>query len=245
MRGSAGQVGERAGEGWIPAEPSPTSGAIKNDSLGFLVGFNSEAINARQAEFVSFDYFREKVCTVYDILWKAFEVERILTPTINVVLQKGYELEKLNEAEQYLRELNVCCIPEGLVALLGGTQSVLECTVVTEENVNWNGVPIQRRRRFHGAVVRQEKQIAFDNRLLQRVRLLSKHQQDAMAALLNLRRQQPDVLPVAVQIDLENSLESEFPSKAFDLPGFLQESWDWSENVRTSLPRLRRATSNA
>jgi len=53
-----------------------------------------------------------------------------------------------------------------------------------------------------------------------------------------LRKRHPDVAPVAAQIELEHSFESEFSSKAFDLPKFLGDAWKWAETVGTGISDL-------
>lgn len=58
-----------------------------------------------------------------------------------------------------------------------------------------------------------------------------------MQAIMRVRAQWPHGKPYATQVDLENSFESEFDAKTFDLPEFLRYSWDWIETCRKQLSR--------
>jgi hypothetical protein len=94
---------------------------------------------------------------------------------------------------------------------------------------------VHRRRRLQSQVIRQEKQPPFDERLLRRTRQLGDRQQDAIAALLKLRRQHPEIAPVAIQLDMEHYFETEFSADGFDFPTFLEQGWQWLESVRQGM----------
>ena len=58
---------------------------------------------------------------------------------------------------------------------------------------------------------------------------------------MKLRKQHPEVAPVAAQLDVEHSFETEFSTKAFDLPGFLGDAWKWAESVGNGISGLEGA----
>jgi hypothetical protein len=227
-------------EGWIPSEPSPRSGSLKNDQLGMTVTFNSEAMTVHQGEFISFEHFLDQTCKVFDTLWQTFEVKRVNAPAVRVALQKGFKEDEIEEAARYLLDLNLCTPHTELGKLMGGAVSALDFVLVTTADLDWNEEKAHRRRRMQSQVIRQEKQMAFDSRLLMRSRLLGDRQKDAIAALLRLRHQHRETSPVAVQLDLEDSFETEFRAEGFDLPAFLEQGWQWAEAVRAGITRLEK-----
>jgi hypothetical protein len=227
-------------EGWIPLESSPKGGNLKNDKLGMSVLFNADSLTVQQTEFISYEHYRDQTCKIYDTLWQTFEIERINVPVVKIVLQKGFNEGQTDEAARYMMDLNLVNPNEKIVALLGGQKNALDSTLVTVHELIYNNQPVQCRRRMEISVVRQEKQPPFDMRLLQRARLLPERQRQAMTALLQLKRQHPDIAPVAAQVDLENSLEAEFDAEGFDMPAFLEQSWNWAEKIRTDLPSFQR-----
>jgi hypothetical protein len=60
-----------------------------------------------------------------------------------------------------------------------------------------------------------------------------------------LKKQMPSVAPVAVQFDIENSFETEFSAKTFDLTTFIDSNWDWGLSVREALNNLRSRPTHA
>src|SRR5271165_2258190 len=68
---------ERLHEGWIPAEVSPKSGSLKNDTLGMVATFNSESLNVQQTEFVDPEHFIDQSCRAFDVICNIFEISRI------------------------------------------------------------------------------------------------------------------------------------------------------------------------
>ncbi|HTU93569.1 MAG TPA: hypothetical protein VMF69_26045 [Gemmataceae bacterium] len=230
-------------EGWLPTEPSPKAGGMKNDQLGMTASFNSEGMTTSQAEFISFEHFIDQTCKVFDTLWQTFEIKRISSPTILVVFQKGFKDDELEEAAQYLISLRLCVPHTGLIGLMEGMAHALDFVLLTTEDMEWNEERVHRRRRMQSQVIRQERQPPFDERLLRRSRQLASKQRDAIAALMKLRRKHPEVSPVAAQLDLEHSFETELSAEVFDLPSFLQQGWEWAESVRGGIARLEGETS--
>jgi hypothetical protein len=76
---------------------------------------------------------------------------------------------------------------------------------------------VHRRRRFNAAAIKQFKQPGFDDRLLKRTHLLPDRQKEALRGLMQLRRQVPDIPESAVQLDLEQSFETELATDGFDI----------------------------
>lgn len=225
-------------EGWITAETSPKSGNLKNDGLGMTATFNSEVMTVAQTEFISFEHFFDQTCKVYDTLWQLFEVKRINLPSIRVLVQKGFGEDELDQASRYVLNMRLCSPHPELCRLLGGKDQTIEFVFVTEEDEEWHGVRAHRRRRLQTQVIRQERQPPFDERMLRRTRQLGDKQKHAITALLQLRKQHPEIAPVAAQLDIEDSFETEFSAAEFDFPTFLKEAWSWAENVRNMVPRL-------
>ena len=225
-------------EGWLPAETSPKAGLLKNDQLGMTASFNSEGMTTAQSEFVSFEHFLDQTCKVFDTLWQTFELKRINLPTIHVVFQKGFKDDELEEAAQFLLKQRLCVPHPGLVDLMGGRTDAVDFVLVTTEDLEWNQERVHRRRRIQNQVVRQERQPPFDERMLRRTRQLGSTQQAAIAALINLRRLHPEISPVAAQLDLEHSFETELSAEAFDLTTFLDQGWKWAESVCSGIAHL-------
>ncbi|MBI1916793.1 MAG: hypothetical protein HYS12_18965 [Planctomycetes bacterium] len=225
-------------KGWLPSETTPKAGSLKNDQLGLTASFNSEALTVSQIEFISFEHFFDQACKIFETLVRTFEIKEINLPSIKVVFQKGFKDDEVEEASQHLIKMRLCTPNGGLVALLGGKPEALEFVLVTAEDLEWNQERVHQRRRMQSQVIRQERQPPFDERLLRRARQLGKQQRAAIAALMQLRRQVPEIFPVAVQLDLEHSFETEFGAEAFDLPAFLEQGWTWAESVSSGLTRL-------
>lgn len=228
-------------EGWIPSETSPKAGILKNDVFGMTLSFNSENMSTAQVEFISFEHFLDQTCKIYDVLRQTLEIKKINVPTLRVVFQRGFDEGELEQAEEYLMELKICEPRSEVVSLLEGKLAAAECVVVTESNIEWNSNTVHRRRRLQTQVVRQERQLPFDDRMLRRSRLLPNNQREAIAALMKLRKQHPALSPVAAQIEVEQSFESEVSTKAFDLPGFLEHAWKWAESVGNGIVSFERA----
>ncbi len=224
---------------WITTETSPKSGNIKNDQLGMAGAFSSEAMTVTQTEFVSFEHFLDQTCKIYDTLWQTFEIKRINAPTLRVFAQRGFEENELQEASKYLMSLGICTPHPTLVRILGGPIGNLESVLVTEDDVTWNDSLVHRRRRLQSQVVRQERQPPFDERMLKRARQLGDRQRDAIQGLNKLRKLHPPIAPVAVQLDVEDSFETEFNADEFDLPTFLQQAWQWANSVLSDVSDLR------
>ena len=49
-----------------------------------------------------------------------------------------------------------------------------------------------------------------------------------MQALTALRKKHPESPPIAVEFELEQSLDSEFSTSQFDLSEFLADAWKWA-----------------
>jgi hypothetical protein len=225
-------------EGWLPTESTPKAGSLKNDQLGMMASFNSEAMTTHQAEVISFEQFLDQSCKVFDTLWQTFEVKRINLPAIRVVFQKGFQDDELDEASEYLIKLRLCVPNTELCTLMGGRAEALDFALATTDRREWNQVQVHQRRRIQSQVVRQERLQSFDERLLKRSRQLGDKQRAAIQALIQLRRQHREISPVAAQLDFEHSFETEFSAEAFDLPMFLEQGWIWAESVRSGIARL-------
>ncbi len=224
-------------EGWIPGEITPSSGHLQNWRLGMGARFDSESMTVHQREHISFEHFKDQTCRIYEILWKTFDIEKILSPTLRVVLQIGFE--DLDDANKRALSLGLCKPDNEILDILGGKVSAIEYTVCTETDVVRDGNPVVQRRRLELHVVRQERQPDFDERVLRRLPLLPAAQQNALGHLVRLRRHYPRIAPAAVEFDLENCSEGQLLTRTFDLSGFLEESWGWVSSTQQTLHTLQ------
>ncbi len=224
-------------KGWIPNETSPKGGVLVNHVLGMTVRFDSGSVKLVQTEFCDFNYFQDQACKIFDVLRQTFEIKRINAPSLQVIRQRGFE--QVAAAEEYIGEMRLCHPNAEVLVVLGGHNSAFSFTLCSEEETTWQEVSVLRRRRLDVQTVLQEQQPAFDDRLMQRARLLPERQRDAMQALASLRRRHPTISPVAAQFDAENAFETEFDTETFDLPDFLAESWTWHEKLAGELLRAK------
>ena len=225
---------------WILTETSPTSGSMKNQTLGMALSFNSEGFTVKQSDFLEFNIFLDQSCKIHDILWRTLDVNKINTPSVTSQYQLGFDEEKADAAEEYLLSMKLCQAEEGLVQAMGGKQHAIQFVVVTQVGSTAQDTSVERRRRFQAGVVRQERQPSFDARLLQRARTLSSKQRDALVALMRMKRQHPEIKPFAVQFDLEDSLDTELLTREFNALDFIKEARDWSDNLLNTIVKLRK-----
>lgn len=221
--------------GWIPAETLPSSGTMRNDELGLVAHFNAEGLQVQQHEVFSFDTFRDQSCKIFDVLRTVLEIKRINVPAVQTTNQRGFE--NVDDAESELQRLGLAEPTIASLELLGGSRSAFSAVLCTDREFVWCDCPTIQRRRLSASTIAQLRQPPFDERLLKRARLLPEKQRDAMQAIMRVRAQWPHGKPYATQVELENSFESEFDAKTFDLPEFLRYSWDWVETCRKQLTR--------
>jgi hypothetical protein len=198
--------------------------------------FDSESVTVHQTEYISFEHFQDQTCKIYEILWKTFEVERILGPTFQAILQIGFD--ELADASAHTLKMGVCEPEKTILDVLEGQPSTVAYTLCTETDAISDGNPVVRRRRLDFRSVRQERQPDFDERVIRRLPLLPVGQQKALGHLMQLRRRYPKMHPAAVQFDLETALEGELLTRTFDLSRFFNDSWEWIGNVRKRLQGL-------
>ncbi len=216
-------------EGWIPRETTPKAGVMVNHQLGMNLEVNSSRMSVSQDEFIDFSYFRDQVCKIYDVIHRTFEIKTVNAPTLQVTYQRGFD--DVASAETCIEALGLCPPSPLVIQALGGHRSALSFTVCCEEDITWRHTGVQLRTRLDVRSVRQERQPRFDERLMQRTRLLPKLQREAMLALARLREQHPGISPVAAQIELEYAHETEINTREFDLPQFYSDAWVWQEGT--------------
>lgn len=233
---------ESTDEGWIPGEISPKGGQLRNYRLGMSAIFQSESMTVHQTEYLSFDHFQEETCKIYDILRNTFEIEKVLSPSLQVIVQIGFE--NLDEASDCAVKLRLCEPETAITEVLGGKESAIRFTLCTESDVVRDGSPVVQRRRLDFQVIRQERQPDFDERVMRRLPLLPLGQQKVIGDIMRLRRRYPRIAPAAVQFDLENSSEGELLTRTFDLGSFLNESWEWAKQAQERIEALRNQRSD-
>lgn len=228
-------------EGWIPGEVRPQGGQMRNYRLGMAARFDSESLSVRQSEYLSFEHFCDQTCKTYDILWKTFDIEKALTPSLQVMLQVGFD--ELAAATAHALKYDLWTPKQSILQRMGGDKSALSITLCTEADVMRGGAPGVQRNRLDFQVIRQETQPDFDERVMRRLPLLPVGHQEALGPLMRLRRQHPRVAPAAVQFDLESSCEGEFLTRSFDLAAFLTDSWEWAASIHAFLDSGEAQTS--
>jgi len=226
-----------ADEGWIPGQATATGGRLQNWRLGMRAEFDSERVTVHQTEYISFEHFQDQTCKIYEILWKTFDVEKILTPALQVIFQIGFD--ELSDASAHALKLRLCRPEKTVLDILGGQESAIGYTLCTETDTARDDNPVVQRRRLELQVVRQERQPDFDERVMRRLPLLPVGQQKALGDLMRLRRRYPRLASAAVQFDLENSCEGELLARSFALSAFLEDSWEWAGRVRQVLEALQ------
>lgn len=221
--------------GWLPKEMVPQGAAMINHDLGMSLSISASTLAMAQEQFFDFSSFSDQLCKVYDTVHRTFSIAKINAPSLQIVWQKGFN--STDEAEAYLNSLNLFVTRSDVIGTLGGVQSAINATICTEEDVEWRECQVTRRVRLEVKSVKQIRQPPFDERLLQRARLLPANQRDALQALVKIREKQPEIFPFAAQIAIELAYESEFSTKEFDLPSFLTDTHRWNELVLRKLSR--------
>lgn len=223
--------------GWIPGETSPQQGLMINHDLAMTLRFNSALMTVSQTEFTDFNYFQDQTCKIFDVLRQTFEIKKINIPSLETVWQRGFD--DMESAEANMNELGLCEPRAEVLSVLGGHMSAISYTICSEEEMDWQDeFNVVRRRRLDVKTVRQERQLAFDERMMQRARLLPDRQREALQGLANLRKKHATISPYAVQLTIEQNLEAELPVKLFELVRFLDDGWAWAQSSIEHLPKL-------
>ncbi len=218
-------------DGWIPVQTSPTSGSMKNENIGMVLGFNSEGLDIRQSEFLDPEVFFDQSNKIYDTIRRILDIERITTPANRVFYQKGFGENEIEMAEQELRSMQLCTFRDGLLSALGGDLSAIGFTVVTSDTPQ----ALERRRRLQASVIKQARQESLDSRILMRSRQLGSKQRDAIIAIQQLRKRHPELSPVAIQFEFEYSVDTEILTREFNMADFITESSAWAESAMKGL----------
>ena len=137
--------------------------------------------------------------------------------------------------------MGLCQPNEDLLRTIGGRQAALQLTVATQEPAILNGDQVEWRRRLQANVVKQAKQQSFDARFLQRSRALGDRQGEAIRAMQALRKRHPDLAPVAVQLEIEASLDMELSTRKFNILDFIVQSKEWGDRLVNAVVRLHRS----
>jgi hypothetical protein len=215
---------------WIPAEPRPTGGAMRNAKLGMLATFSADNLQVQQEEFISYEHFRDQTCKVYETLMNVFEIDTVLTPAAAVTLQIPYET--IEQAQDAVRALAVAQFDPNLVARMGGIEASTSHVLCTEETVSLARDRVTRRRRIDVHPVRQIARPDFDSRVVQRLGLLSIRQQEALQAIIDFRRKHPASPQDLVQIEVESASEREIRVRVLDLAKLLDDTLGWANGLK-------------
>lgn len=223
-------------KGWIPKDLTPQGATLNNHDLSMSIRVDSSSLSMSNDNILDIPTFMDQLCRTYDIFHKTFSIARFNAPSLQSTWQKN--VESAEAAEAALAQMGLCSARSGLEQLMGGTQSAMSFVLCTEEDTVWKEYSVFRRVRLESKGLKQIRQPPFDERLIQRARLLPKKQEEALRALLKLREQQPTVLPFAAQLSVELAYESEFSTKQLDFPSFVSDLWKWHESFVARLVRL-------
>ena len=135
------------GEGWIPAEPSPQRGILRNYELGMELVFSSESMTIKQEELIVAEQLFGIAGCAYEIICGTTEIERVLSPAIRTVFKK--RCSSLAESDQAIESLKLVTPSAHLTAALGGKPTVLHFTTTRESDEQWDGLPVHRRSRIN------------------------------------------------------------------------------------------------
>ena len=216
--------------GWIPGETIPTGGQFHNYSLGLWTQFNSSLLTVVQYEFMSHKHFADQGAKILNVLCNTFEIKRIFAPAFRSIYQIGFET--VEGAEQFLREMQLCVPDPRLIGEAGGDLASLSFTLCTEKADQWNRDRVTIRKRLDAKVIRQTKQPLFDERIVLRLSAIASRYHDALDDLRNLKRQHSQVVEVALQFEMDFSIEDELNVRTFDSAQFFSVSHRWSEQMR-------------
>jgi hypothetical protein len=217
-------------KGWVTGEVSPNGGNLVNYRLGMAMQFNSSLMNVQQAEYLSFDDFRDQACRAFQVLWETFQIEYILSPALAVVCQVPFK--DLDEAQEHIRSLQLVRVDPQLREHVVGAPESTEFTFTTRNDTTWEGRAVSERYRVNAAAIHQVHRPGFDNRLQMRLSVVPKHQREALQYLKQMREKQPTKYPNAAQFHVELAFEGEFSARTFSLERFLKRSFDWSRPLR-------------
>ena len=230
------KIEESLDEGWIPKDVAPKGLVMVNHDLGMALSIDAGHLTMSNDRFVDKSMFTDQICKAYDLLIKVFGISKVNAPSLQLDWQRGFE--SAEEAEEHLAKMNLCETHLGLSNALPGKQSEFSFVVCSEEETTWKEFNVLRRYRMEGKTLRQMRQAPFDERLLQRARLLPSRQNEALQALLKVRDSRSEISPFAVQLSVEVAIETEMESKVFDYYSFISESFRWHEAFLRDISRL-------
>ncbi len=192
--------------------------------------FQSESMSILNQDYISFDHFSDQACKLLDILCDTFGVEEIRVPNLLVIGKVGFK--DSDEAEDSLARMAICEPSSNILEAMGGRRSALSFVVCTEDDqLVWDDCTVHLRRRLECKTVRQVRQPTLDERLLQRLPLLTDREQIAVRALKELRKKQATSAEAALQCDVEHSYETQFDREEFKYDEFLKSALSWTETI--------------
>ena len=222
---------------WITADISPQRGVLKNQTLGMQMTFDSSQFTFQQTHFISFDHFRDQLCRSFEVLWSLFEIKRIHLPAIQLVFQRGFDRDRIDDAMKKFRDLPFCRISPELNDFMGGNHEALDFAYTTSSEATCGEQPVTQRRRIASTVIQQQEQVSGEDLLNRRIKSLRLNEQDQARSMFEARKALPPVFPVAIQFSLETALESELAIDDFPLADFLEYNWKWAESFPEFLSR--------
>lgn len=213
---------------WLPNDPAPAGGHMRNDTLGMMVAFNTEAVTVQQSEVVSFDHFRQEACIIIDVLRSVFQINRFHSPALMCTYQCPFGAGEEAAAEAKIKELGLIDESNRLEKGLGGKPESYHIVARAVVAKQWEQIPIPVSRRVEAKVIRQIEQKPIDTRVIRRATLLPEKQRDALLGANRLINMHPHIASLAAELNLETSLEGEIDFKEFSAFDFITTSHEWS-----------------
>lgn len=223
------------GEGWLTAEPTPQSGALRHASLKMEVNFNSDAVSVTQRESVNIQEFSRVASIAYETICGVIEVERVIGPAVRIIYHR--QAANLDDADAFLLRLGHVTARQNLINALCGTPSVIHFTTTREWEAMWGDELANHRLRVQCEASGSIPKPSYDARMSRRTRTLPIGQQKAILELAKKRSETVLADVFSTTLDVEFTLENEFSYRSFSYTDFLSNGASIVESAAFHLAR--------
>jgi hypothetical protein len=220
-------------DGWLVGETTPAAGILRHFDYGLTARLNTTEIHVEESRVISYPMFKDQTSKIYETAWRLFEIETIRSPAFRAVVHVGFDT--IQEVENYINDLGMASPNPDIVTSLGGTLDAMSYAIVVTGKKKVGGKETPFRNRLSARGVRQTTQPDFDQRALLRLPLISKENQKAIRALLELRRVHVSPVVCSAEISIEHVLDAELATIGFSIKDFLDESHKLAESFLTRI----------